>query len=94
MGPYPEPRRDLPIGTVEVDRPPEICSEDDGRWTAVVAPGIDGLRPPSRAQWCHLGIAEQKALLALMAELSLRAIREGQEAGGNDNEDGVDEDPS
>jgi hypothetical protein len=84
----------LPIGTVEVDRPPEICSEDDGRWTAVVAPGIDGLRPPSRAQWCHLGIAEQKALLALMAELSLRAIREGQEAGGNDNEDGVDEDPS
>jgi hypothetical protein len=94
MGAYSEPRREESVGAVAVDRPSEAGDEDDDGWIAAVATSIDGPRPASRAQWSHLDTVEQEALLALMAQLSLRAVRERQEAGGTDHDNGLDEDPS
>jgi hypothetical protein len=90
MGPYPEPRRDLPVGTVEMDRPAEVPGELAGRSTAAVTEGPDGPRPSSGASWRGLASFECEALFALIAELSLRAVR-GDSAKGEGDVDGHDE---
>jgi hypothetical protein len=82
VGPYPESRRDVPIGALGVHGLAEVYRKRTQPQSTVVATSACRSRPPPRPHACvfeNTGKATEAAkegLLALMAQLSLRAVRE------------------
>jgi hypothetical protein len=83
VGPYPESRRDVPIGALGVNGLAEVYRNCTQTESTFVATSVGRSRAPPRPLSCVFenedkagGAAEQEGLLALMAELSLRAVRE------------------
>jgi hypothetical protein len=78
VGPYPEPGGYQCVGAMELDRPSGVALVRDEERAVPVATGLDGPRAPPA--WSTLASSEHEGLVALMARLSLRAVRHAGEA--------------
>ena len=75
MGPNTQPGRDQPIGPLATDGPAAVDCSRPATDPPVISPGPSWAGASSAAAWQALAPAEQEALIGLIAELSLRALR-------------------
>jgi hypothetical protein len=87
VGPYSDTGRDECVGAVVVDRPPGDRAERDADSASPLAAGTDGPSAPPPAGWPDLAPSEQEGLVALMAQLSLRAVRHARQEQGDTHHD-------
>ena len=76
MGPHTEPRRNLHVGAMVVDRPSYPRDQRNEDFTAVVSAGAARHCASTGRGWHTLERPEQEGFITLMAELSLRAVRQ------------------
>ncbi len=74
MGTHSQPGGDLDIGALDSDRPTEREPAGVAVHPPTFAPGPGRVGPSPRGLWKGFGEAEQKAFVALMAELAMRAF--------------------